>query len=430
MAVNYRFMALSFIILLSSILLFLNLDDLSEKVYYWVNLRGNEGLVYQELAIGMLLFIVITVLFSINGNKDYFRLWLIKAFVTFVIMIPYESVYGLDAYLYYADAVFYNDDRRIWGSSGTDDIKIMNHIFTYLVGDSYYSLKLFSSFLGFIGLIYLYKSFLYVMKMSGNHIDNKYYINIFFMFPSIIFWSSILGKDPLNLFFVGVFIHSSLQLMDRINIVYICLIAFSILGVYYIRSWWAVILVITLFLYNVKLNSPKHLLGLLFMSPFAIAGLGAFLSKQGITSFQGIFEKMSDTSENLAYGGSSVGVTPVTGMTSYLLLFIPNLFTSLFRPMPFDVRNFFTLLAAIENVILLYFSVKYIFLEWKRIFNNRYLRFLIFFILAWALFYVIISPTNLGMATRFKLQVLPIMLMIIFVARTMKLQKTTVASHS
>jgi hypothetical protein len=36
---------------------------------------------------------------------------------------------------------------------------------------------------------------------------------------------------------------------------------------------------------------------------------------------------------------------------------------------------------------------------------------------------VIISPTNLGTATRFKLQVLPAMLIIIFVAREMTLQK-------
>ncbi|MGZ8887848.1 MAG: hypothetical protein ACXW1A_06260, partial [Nitrososphaeraceae archaeon] len=388
----------------------MNFDWLSIKVFYWVNLRGYQSLPYQELAISLLLFIVLTAFIVLIKNRDYLRLWLIKAFVTLVVMIAYEYVYGLDSYLYYADAVYYNEERRVWGSSGTDNIKIINHFFTYLVGNSYYSLKLFNSFLGFIGLIYLYKSFLYVAQRSGYHVDNKVYINVFFLFPSIIFWSSILGKDPLNLLFVGLFTYSFLHLMDRVNAIYILLIAFSIIGVYYIRSWWAVIMVASIVFYNVKLNSPKHVLGLAFISPFIIIGLGAFLSKQGITSFQGIFEKMSDTSENLAYGGSSVGVAAITGITDYLLLFIPNLFTSLYRPMPFDVRNAFTLLAAIENVVLLYFSFRYIFLEWKNIYSNRYLKFFVLFIFSWSLFYVIISPTNLGMAARFKLQVLPAML--------------------
>jgi hypothetical protein len=425
MAINYRFLVLSFCLLFFSILLFLNFDSLSKNVFFWVNLRDHQSLPYQELAIGLLLFVGLTVFFVLIKDKDYLRLWIIKAFVTLVVMIGYEYVYGLDAYRYYADAVYYKEDHHVWGSSGTDDIKIINHYFTYLVGNSYFSLKLFNSFLGFIGLIYLYKSFLYIMQRSGYHVDNKTYINSFFLFPSVIFWSSILGKDPLNLFFVGLFTYSFLQLMDRVKITYILIMAFSIIGVYYIRSWWAVIMVASMVLYNVKLNSPKQVLGLIITSPFIIIGLGAFLSKQGITSFQGIFERMADTSENLAYGGSSVGVAAITGISDYLLWFIPNLFTSLYRPMPFDVRNAFTLLAAIENVVLLYFSFKYIFLEWKNIVSNRYLKFLVLFIFSWSLFYVIISPTNLGTAARFKLQVLPAMLIIIFVAREMKFQKTS-----
>ena len=55
--------------------------------------------------------------------------------------------------------------------------------------------------------------------------------------------------------------------------------------------------------------------------------------------------------------------------------------------------------------------------------KNKYLRFLILFIFSWSLFYVIISPTNLGMAVRFKLQVLPAMLIVIWVSRHIYLSK-------
>jgi hypothetical protein len=147
------------------------------------------------------------------------------------------------------------------------------------------------------------------------------------------------------------------------------------------------------------------------------------LQTQGINSVDTLFLKMTETSKNLSYGQSSVAVNTITSFGDYILYYIPNLFTALFRPMPWDIRNPFTLMAAVENVILLYLSYKYIFKHWKDIYSNKYLKFFILFIFSWSLLYVIISPANLGGAARFKLQVLPAMMILIGVAMAMSKQK-------
>jgi amino acid permease len=178
----------------------------------------------------------------------------------------------------------------------------------------------------------------------------------------------------------------------------------------------------SMFFYFLKLNSIKNFILFVLILPLFLLFVGELLQSRGITSFDMLFIKMSETTKNLAYGNSVGSVFQITGLGTYLLYFIPNLFTTLFRPMPWDIRNPFTLMAAIENVILFYLSYKYIFKNWKDIYSNKYLKFLILFIFSWSLLYVIISPANLGGAARFKLQVLPAMIMIIGIAMSMRKQ--------
>ncbi len=402
-----------------SLLLLMYFDVLSENVFGFIHWAGGRSQPYYGLLMGLLAFVVFTLLvISFTKDKVIINSWLVKAFVTLILMIPYEMYYGLDAFRYFSRAVYYGGTGLVTeGKSGTANIMYFNHLFTYLVGESYYSLKLLNSFIAFFGLVFLYKSYRHIVSKSGFDVKGDLFLYLIFLFPSIVFWSSILGKDPLNLFFVGMFIYGFIRFMDRRRLRYLLLIIISIAGVYLIRTWWSVIMIMTMMFYFVRINSSIHLLGYLLLSPFIYMIFAKFLAAQHIGSFQDIFDKMSYTSKVMAYGGSSVDSTAITGLFDYILYFFPNLFTSLYRPMPWDISNPFTLMAAIENVVLFYLTYKYVFKNWRFILQNKYLRFLLLFIFSWALFYVIISPTNLSVASRFKLQVLPAMLMMIGLSR-------------
>ncbi len=416
-----RIIAISVFLFIALFAILINLESLSKSVFEvrWIERYSNTY--YYEFFLGVLTFIGLTIFVLFTKNKKLLNIWIIKGFgITLIFMLFYELKYRwMDTY-YYAMKAFIRHFPSI-NSTGTENVASINSYFTLLVGDSYYSLKVLNAFIGFLGLILLYKTYEYIMQKSDLKIDDRF-IYIFFLFPTVLFWSSILGKDPLNLFFIGVFSYAFIHIIDNFKLRYLLMIIIAIWWVSYIRSWWSIIMITSIFFYFIKINSIKNFIFFIIVVPiFAIAAL-QFLQTQGISSFDQAFSKMAETSKNLSYGGSSVGVHMITGFGDYLLYYIPNLFTSLYRPMPWDIRNPFTALAAIENVILFYLSYKYIFKKWKDIYNNRYLRFYIMLIFSWSLLYVIISPTNLGMAVRFKLQVLPAMLILIGIAMAMSQQ--------
>ncbi len=414
---------LSVIVMFSaSMVLLMYFDLFSHNVFKYTRYFGDYDTPYYSLAVALLLFIGLTSVVTLFRNKPLTYIWLIKAFVTLIVMIPYEMYYGLDAYLYFAEAVHFTGEHT-HGKTGTFNTTFVNYLFTFIGGESYYSLKLINSFIAFLGLVLIYKSYELIVKRSGLSIENDNFIYIFFLFPSILFWSSILGKDPLNLLSVGIFTYGFVHFINKKRIYSLLLVITAIIGIHFIRSWYSIIMIISISLFFVRLTSIKRNIVLLPLFPFLYFAFSYFLTMQGISSFQDIFYKMSYTSYVLAYGGSSLEYTHINNIWDYLLFYIPNLFTSLFRPMPWDIRNPFSLLAAIENVLLLYFTYKYIIKNWRDVLKNKYLRFLMLFIFSWSLFYVIISPTNLGMAVRFKLQVLPAMLIVIWVSRHIYLQK-------
>jgi len=414
-----------FILILGIILFYVYIFNFTELTYRVIKDRTigeNFYSIYYEFLLGLLVFSILLSIIILIKNKKYLLIWIIKGgIITLFLMTFYDANYGGDP-TYYADEALKKTFLVPFGVNGTFNIIYINHLFTYLVGNSFYSLKIINSFIGFIGLILLYKTYEYIIKKSKINLQNNF-IYFFFLFPTVLFWSSILGKDPLNLFFIGVFSYGFIHLIDSFKIKYLLMIIISIWFVSYIRSWWSIIMVTSIFLYYLKINSVRNfILFLIIMPVFTLLAM-QFLQTQGISSIDQIFLKMSDTSSKLAYGGSSVGVHAIRGFGDYVLWFFPNLFTTLFRPMPWDIRNAFTLIAAIENIILFYLVYKYIFKNWRLIYANKYLKFYILLIFSWSLLYVIISPTNLGMAVRFKLQVLPLMLILIGVSKLLIIKR-------
>ena len=126
-----------------------------------------------------------------------------------------------------------------------------------------------------------------------------------------------------------------------------------------------------------------------------------------------ILNKLNTFSHNFSFGGSRTDTYDYTTLSDYFYYFIPNTFTTLFRPMLFDITNPFTLVSACENIVLFLLCIKYIVLNIHNLVKNKYIVFLLFYIFSWLLFYVMVSPGNLGTAVRFKLQVIPIILMVI-----------------
>jgi hypothetical protein len=395
----------------------LNLEDLGANIYAWPQRSyAVYPNVYYELALGLVVDIILALVILLLWPR-YLKFWLLKSYVAFFVIIYQEALYGLDAYYYYTEALYNSYAHKY---TGTGMVIHINHLFSNLVGDSYFSLKIFNAFIGFLALILLYQTYQEILRQNKIIEKHETFLYVLFLFPSILLFSTHIGKDTLNLFLVALFLHGSISFHHRRQWHYLLYVAVAIFGVYYIRVWWPVIMLISILLFYFRLTSLRHFMMLLITIPIFTAIFLNFLSFVDINSFEEIFVRMNDTLQNLSYGGSATESSQIAGLADYLLYFVPNAFTAIFRPLPFDITNPLILLAALENTFLLYFFYKYILRSWRIVMANPSTKFLLLFIFSWSLFYVIISPGNLGMAIRFKLQILPAMLMIFFIVRARK----------
>ena len=224
----YALVGLTIII---SALIINNFSLISYRVFEYAITLNNDPDPYYNFLLGLLCFVSLSFMVALFNNKDYLYLWIIKGGVTLFILLGYEYAYGIDSYMYYALGVFAPEGITYNGTS-TDNIIFLTNILTNFVGNSYYSLKVIYSFFSFIGLVFLYKSYLLIIDINKiNSSIQKQFMYILFLFPSILFWSSTLGKDSLNLFFVGIFIYNLLKILNRFNIWNVIFILLVIIGI-------------------------------------------------------------------------------------------------------------------------------------------------------------------------------------------------------
>ncbi|MDP9200777.1 MAG: hypothetical protein M3P26_02430, partial [Gemmatimonadota bacterium] len=116
----------------------------------------------------------------------------------------------------------------------------------------------------------------------------------------------------------------------------------------------------------------------------------------------------------LAEGGSAqVRATPFTGAGS-LIRFLPlGVFTALLRPLPGEVNNSFGLLAGLENLVLL--TLVLIAIRRTRLteFRDPVIAWATMLLTTWSVVYGFVSSQNLGTGVRYRLQILPVFLLLL-----------------
>jgi hypothetical protein len=88
--------------------------------------------------------------------------------------------------------------------------------------------------------------------------------------------------------------------------------------------------------------------------------------------------------------------------------------SGLFRPLPFDARSLLIAIAALENTILLVLVVRTMkYLRWSFL-SNPVVLWALTYSLLWAGAYGLVVMANFGAGMRYKLQVLPFIVLLLF----------------
>jgi len=341
--------------------------------------------------------------------------WALKLVIVLVAMLFYEGLYPtLDAYSFYAGYTLTPDslpvDPNYGFSPGAGTVNVTSLVqLLKSCGASYHTIKLIFAYGGFAACYLSYKA---GVVMLGRR--SFVWLLVFLLAPSMLFWTGILGKDPIVVLGVSIFLYgTALYFRDRSSkgvgwIVVGALLAVSI------RLWLLLAMLVPLAYLAARVSPRRYRVPLSIGIGVAVLGGAVLLAGvRGVTSPSELAPALAKVSQQWAEGGSGQKMEIPFDSLGGLLAFIPfGAFTALFRPLPLEVPNAFGMLAGLENAGLLGFAVYLLLRKGLAPLRDPRVVFLLLFLLAWTLVYSLISFQNLGTASRFRVQALPILLLL------------------
>lgn len=240
---------------------------------------------------------------------------------------------------------------RIMEGEGTAFTQAFNFVPANLLGMSFFSNTMFYSMLGSFGITYFF--LIAIRTIPYNKIISGYLLfPLIFFLPNLHFWSAGVGKDTILFLCIGMFSYAMLKPIPRIPLIAIALIlAMSIRP--HIVLFLAVAFGLA-YILGGKVSAMQRFAFAVLLLGFGIAILPT------VMEFAKIEEASAAGFDKFAQGKAEVLSRSHTGsavdISSYP--FPLKVFTFLFRPFFFDVRNINGLIASLENLILVILLIK------------------------------------------------------------------------
>ncbi len=365
-------------------------------------------------------------------KKALWVLWGIKCFVMLVLMLFYEHHYQVDSFGYFSSALHHIREWKrmeVLGPSSPVILFIQLHRNTFL--DSFHAVKVSFGMVGFLATYIFYLSAAAFLRKDALRL-----LYVFTLLPSILFWSSTIGKEPVILIAIAVYCYGVVKLI-RTNRGSAALFIF--LGMFVavsIRLWLGIILGIPVLLMIIQKLILKEknasravysivLMVLLIIMLFSCQGVFKIFklkSPQDLTLFANVRfttfsiggslkkaeqEPLLETKVNQNTG--EVVKIKYKNFKDLAFFFPAGVFAVLFRPLPGEVHNIFGLLAGLEDLFLLTFFIIAVFkVRWRQL-TDPFFVWSISLIGIWAGAYAFVSY-NLGTVCRYRTQILPVLL--------------------
>ena len=343
--------------------------------------------------------------------RALFLLWLVRVGVALGAMLPYEAHYSLDANGYYLAGKTLNHPLSIMAfGDGTGNIVAFVGVLAQLT-DAYSAMKVLFSYVGLIAIYIFYRSA--VICLGQEKIVILYGLGLL---PSLLFWTSILGKDPIVLLGIAIYCYGVAGMIVRQKMSMIVYVVIGLTIASFIRVWLGIIFITPLIATYVLTGRSTPLAKFAFILiavPGFLITLQGFSEKFSLETTRDLVTSTQNISSAWAHGGSAQQIEGSFTSIGSMIAFMPiGSFTALFRPLPFEVLNAFGIMAGLENAFILSLFVIGFFRRgfgWAR---QPILLWAVSVLLVWGAAYGFASYQNLGTAFRFRAQVGPILLLL------------------
>jgi len=305
---------------------------------------------------------------------------------------------GADALVYYLKA----QQGEFMAPFGTGAVVNIATLFVTGLNLSFLGACLLFNIFGAIGLI-AFDACLQAATANKARLLRRF-ATLIVLLPSISFWSSALGKDALAFMAAALALYATLNMGRRV-----VLLAASIFIMALVRPHIAGIMVIAL-AGSLVLQRRLPLGQRIFLGTAALAATAAMvpfaLTYAGLGDASGADDIMSYVEQRQSLntqGGSSVDIASMS---------LPlQLFSYLFRPLPYEAGSIFGLAASMDNVVLIFLAVagcsQIIKRRRHKLMGNRAFMWL-YCLLTWLI--LAITTANLGIAVRQKWMFAPLLI--------------------
>lgn len=299
---------------------------------------------------------------------------------------------------------------------GTGFLKMITGILYSVAGSSKLGAFTVFSWLGFIGLLLCWRAFKRAVPTGDSW---RYGLLVMFL-PSLLYWSSALGKDAWALFGLGICAYGVARVMTRQQFSGVLLLALGLWAVVMIRPHVALTvgsgLVLAALLYKPKKKSPLNpifrvitFVVLVGMMILLISQTEKFLGVETLNQ-ETVNSQLAAAEGRTVEAGSSF--TPVPVNTPLDLPYATT--TVLFRPFPWESHNGQTVVTSLEGLFLIVITIR----GWRRVRSiprslrrDPYVAYCLGIMLTFV--YAFSSFSNFGILARQRCQVLPFFLVLI-----------------
>lgn len=337
-------------------------------------------------------------------------LWLARISVTLGFMLFYESYYvTLDAFSYYRDGIALDDPLGHFAfGRGTEIVEAFVGVLSWFT-HSYSAFKVVFSFLGLMS-VYI----VYIACTWATGREMPWLLLALGLMPSIVFWTSILGKDPVVSFGISIACVGAVGYLTGRGWQMLVLFAVGVAIAASIRSWLSLIFLApflaTIFLGG-RLSLTIKAAVIALALPVFLVALQGFTEQFAIESARDLVARTNKLAQGFSQGGSAQAVGSGYQSLAGMVVFLPQgMFAALFRPLPGEVMNPFGIMAGLENAAVLVLLIKgAVRQDIRAVLRQPLLLWAVLTLLAWAALYGFVSYYNLGAAFRFRQMVTPIL---------------------
>jgi hypothetical protein len=311
--------------------------------------------------------------------------------------------------------------------SNTHFIEIVTGVVYTITGPTQLGGFFVFSWMGFLGLFFFYRAF----ALAVPHGDQRRYARLLFFMPSLLFWSSAIGKEAWMTFTLGMVAYGAARAFRKKPMAFVFL-AIGLEGTERVRPHMALLILGGLVPAYLVRRAPKlsqekkkqslKIIGLAALIAAVVVTLGGVEQRFKVSSADSAAATtvFDNTAAQTTQGGSSFTPTRVHSPVQFPMAFL----TVMFRPFPYEAGTKQGVVSALEGTFLLFLAL----LSFKRLrqipremVRTPYIVFALVYTLVFV--YAFSTIGNFGILVRQRVQVYPLFFVLLALPRPVRAPK-------